>query len=155
MPSPCSAEIAMGSPRPSPYASSSPASAARPSALVGEDDDRLAMRAQPSGEFAVDRRHAGARIDDEEADIGIVDRRLGLRAHAVFEAAARRLVEARRVENAEPEIGEAGLAFAAVARDAGLIVDKRDLAADQPVEQRRFADIRPAENCDRGGHDQI
>ena len=38
--------------------------------------------------------------------------------------------------------------LAAVAGDARGIVDERDLAADQPVEKRRLADIGPADNGD-------
>ena len=78
--------------------------------------------------------------------------RFRLGAHAVLEAAARRGIEAGRVEQPEVQVGDAAFAFAAVARDARLVVDKRDLAADQPVEQRRFADIRPAKDGDRRGH---
>ena len=48
------------------------------------------------------------------------------------------------------EVAEAGLALAAVAGHAGQIVDQRQLPADQPVEQRRLADIRPADDGDRG-----
>ena len=44
------------------------------------------------------------------------------------------------------------LALAAVARDAGLVIDQRKLLPDQAVEQRRFADIGPADDGDREGH---
>ena len=53
--------------------------------LVGHQNDRLAAAAHALGEFAVGRRDAGPRVDDEEHDIGIIDRRLGLGAHARFE----------------------------------------------------------------------
>ena len=39
--------------------------------------------------------------------------------------------------------------FAPVARDARPIIDKRELFADQPIEQGRLADIRAADDRDR------
>ena len=48
----------------------------------------------------------------------------------------------------EFEIAKPAHAFAAVAGDAGLVIDQRELLPDQPVEQRRFADIGPADNHD-------
>ena len=52
----------------------------------------------------------------------------------------------------EVEIAEPRLALAAVARDARPIVDQRQPPADQPVEQRRLADIRPADDGDGEAH---
>ena len=43
----------------------------------------------------------------------------------------------------------AALALAAIAGDAGQVVDQRQLPPDQPVEQRRLADIGPADDGDR------
>src|ERR1700728_3650601 len=39
----------------------------------------------------------------------------------------------------------------AVAGDAGFVVHERELLTDQPVEQRRFADIGPADDSNREG----
>ena len=44
-------------------------------------------------------------------------------------------------------------ALAAVAGDAGKVVDQRQALADQAIEQRRFADVRPSDNGDREAHD--
>ena len=151
MPSPCSAEIATGSPRPRAKASSAPASPARPFRLVGDEHDRLADDAEELGEVRVERRHAGARVDHEEAEIGRADRRFGLRAHAAGEAVRRRFVEAGGIDGGEAQVAETRLALAAVAGDAGQIVDQRQPPADQPVEQRRLADIRPADDGDAEG----
>ena len=49
----------------------------------------------------------------------------------------------------EFEIAETPLALAAVAGDAGLVIDQRELLPDQPVEQRRFSDIGPADDGNR------
>ena len=121
-------------------------------ALVGDDDRGLARPAHQIGEGAVGRRRAGAGIDQEEDRIGLRDRRLGLRPHAAGEAFGRRLLEARGVDDGEGEIAEPRRALAAVARDAGLVVDQRQPPADQPVEQRRLADIRPADDGDGEAH---
>jgi hypothetical protein len=120
--------------------------------FVGEHQHWLAMAPELAGEFAIDRRHAGPRVDDEETDVGVGNRCFRLRAHAVLETAARCGIEACGVEKPESQIGEPALTFAAVARDARLVVDQRQLAAHQAVEERRFADIRPAEYRDFGGH---
>ena len=60
--------------------------------------------------------------------------------------------EAGGIDYFERQIAELSLAFAAVARHARFIVDQREAAADEPVEQRRFADIGPADNGDSEGH---
>ena len=44
----------------------------------------------------------------------------------------------------ERKIAEPRLPFAPVARDARPVVNQREPPADQPVEQGRLADIRPA-----------
>ena len=99
--------------------------------------------------MAVDRRHALARIDHEQRDVGLVERALGLRPHAAGKRLGRRLFEPGGVDQPEVEIGDMPLALAAVAGHPGQIVDQRQLAADEPVEQRRLADIRPADDRDR------
>src|SRR5438045_3138230 len=35
-----------------------------------------------------------------------------------------------------------------IARDARLIVDDRDVSADEPIKERRFSDVRPPDNGD-------
>jgi CO/xanthine dehydrogenase FAD-binding subunit len=72
-----------------------------------------------------------------------------------LETAARGIIEAGRVEQAEAQIGQMRLALAAVAGDAGLVVDQRQLTADQPIEQRRFADIRSAQDRDFRLHGDV
>ena len=116
--------------------------------LVGDEDDGLATAADPAGEFAVGRGYAGAGIEDEEHDIAVIHRHLGLRTHAGFEAVALDVVEAGRIEDAEAQVAKPRLAFAAVTGDAGLVIDEGDLAADEPVEQGRLADIRPPHDGD-------
>ena len=97
-------------------------------------------------------RHAGARVDHEEHEVGFLHRRLGRLAHAVGERFRRRLLKPRGVEQAETHVARIDLRLAPVARDAGQIVDERQPLAGQPVEERRLADIRPAGDGDGEGH---
>jgi len=77
---------------------------------------------------------------------------LGLRRHAVRQAVGRGLFEACRVDRRKGQIAEPRLAFAPIARDAGLVIDQRLPPADQPVEQGALADIRPADDRDGEVH---
>ena len=120
--------------------------------LVGEQEDRLVGAAQRLREMPVGAGHAGARVDHEQDRVAIGERRLGLRAHAAGQRGRIALLQPGGVDDGEGEIAELRLALAAVAGDAGLIVDQRELAADQPVEQRRLADVRAADDGDFGGH---
>ena len=120
--------------------------------LVGQQDHGLARPAHEVGEVPVVRGHADARVDDEQDRVGISQRLLGLRAHASGQGRRFGLLESGRVDDREAEVAEARLAFAAVARHAGLVVDQRELLADEPVEQRRLADVRPADDGHREVH---
>ena len=50
------------------------------------------------------------------------------------------------------QIAEPSLAFPAIARDARLVIDQRAARPDEPIEERRFADIGPADNGNGEGH---
>src|SRR6202008_547217 len=82
----------------------------------------------------------------------VAERALGLRPHAAAERFGRRLLEPGRIDQAKFEIGDAAFALAAVAGDAGRVVDQRQWPSGEPVEQRRFADIRPPDDRDRETH---
>ena len=120
--------------------------------LVGEDDDGLAGAARHLGERPVGRQDAGAGVDHEEHHVGLLDRRFGLGAHAAEERARIGLLEAGGVDDAEAQQPEPRLTLAPVAGDAGAVVDERQAPADETVEERRFADIRPSDDGDRGRH---
>ena len=106
-----------------------------------------------SANTPVVRHQAGARIDQEEHRVGLRDRRLGLRRPC-----GRRGSPAPR--SSRPAVSIAvksrspsrAVALAAVARHARQVVDQREPLADQPVEQRRLADIRPADDGDGEAH---
>src|SRR3546814_4115939 len=60
----------------------------------------------------------------------------------------------RGIDDAEIEPDQMRVPLAPIARHPRLIVDQRELLADEPVEQRRLADIGPADDRDSGkpGH---
>ena len=129
-----------------------PRFAGRAFALVGHQHDRLAGLARDIGKGVVGRNRTGARVDHEENRVGLFDGRLGLRAHPAGQAFGRRLFESGGVDHGELYVAEPALAFAAIARDAGPVVDQSQTPADQPVEQGRLADVGPADNGNREAH---
>ena len=80
-------------------------------------------------------------------------RRPGLRLHSCRKAFRRRLLKPGGIDHREGKIAEPPVAFPAVAGYPRLVVHQREPRADQPVEQRRLADIGPADNGDGEGHD--
>ena len=65
------------------------------------------------------------------------------------EDAGRQRIEAAGVDDAEARRPPLADAVAAIARDARLVLDERRLPADQAVEQRRLADVRPPDQRDQ------
>ena len=107
-------------------------------ALVRDHDHRLAGAAHDVGEGAIDGSQASAYID-----------------HTARQATRRGLVEPCGIDHGERKIAEARLPFAPVARDARPVIDERQPSADQPVEQGRLADIRPADDREGEAHDRL
>ena len=121
-------------------------------ALVGDDDDGLAGAPHHIGELPVDRRQAGTHIHQEQHRVGALDRGGGLLHHAADKSIRSAFVEARGVDHRKRKIAETPLPFAAVARHAGTVVDQREPHADEAIEQRRFADIRPPDDRESEAH---
>ena len=121
-------------------------------ALVGDQHHRLVGAAGEIGKGAIVRRQTGAGIDHEHQRVGERDRGFGLLLHPRGQRALGALVEASGVDDGEFEIAQTRLAFAAVAGDAGFVIDQRQLLPDQAIEQRRFSDIGPADNGNRERH---
>src|SRR5262249_23548364 len=102
----------------------------------------------------VGRRRPRAGVDKEQPRMGGRERGLGLLWQAAGQAFARSLCEPRRVDGGEGEIAETRAALAAIAGDPGKVVHQCKAFADQAIEQRRLADVRPSDNGDREAHDQ-
>ena len=129
-----------------------PGAAALALGLVGDDDHRLAGAPHQIGKGAVVRHRSGFRIEHEEHRVGLLDRQLGLRQHPAGEALGVGLFKPGGIDDGEVQIAEPGLTLAPVAGDAGQVVDQRQAPADQPVEQRGLADVRPPDDRDGEAH---
>jgi hypothetical protein len=73
-------------------------------ALVGDEQHRPLAAAQPVGEVLVERRHAGARIDQKKNQVGVLERPFGLPAHACRQAVVEDLLQASRIDRLERQI---------------------------------------------------
>ena len=121
-------------------------------ALVGDENHGLVGAAREVGKGAIVRRKPCARVDHKHQGVGEADRRFRLLLHSRGQRALGALVEASSIDDGEFEIAKTRLTFAAVARDTGFVIDERELLPDQPIEQRRFSDIGPADNGNRERH---
>ena len=118
--------------------------------LVDREEHRLAGRAQLLREIAIDRRDAGAAVDDEHQRVRFVDRAHRLAVDAGADHLGRGLgIETAGIDEPERRAEVVGLAVAAIAGEVRRVVDERGAAADEPVEQRRLADVRPADDRDQ------
>ena len=152
MPSPCSAESATGSPRPSSQASISPASAARPSALLATRITCAArLRSSSAKRPSSGVTPARASIMNRQTSASSIARSVSA-PHPARQAGVGRLLETGGVETVKRSGPSRAVALAPVARHAGLVVDQRQPPADEPVEQRRLADVGPADDGDGEGH---
>jgi hypothetical protein len=121
-------------------------------ALVRDQDGGLAGFADDVGKNAVGARRSTARIDQKEHGVRLLYCRRGLRLHPRRKAFPLGIFEAGGVDDLEREIAEPRVTLAAVAGHTRLIIDQRQAAPDEPVEQRRFSDIRAAGDGDGKRH---
>ena len=96
----------------------------------------------------IGRRHASARIDNKKDRVSRLDGGLGLRAHTPRERGDIALFKSSGVDDREREIGKMRFALTTIARHAGTVIYEGEFLAHQPVEQRRFADVGPADDGD-------
>ena len=152
MPSPCSAEIGIGSPRPRrrprarrPRRPCPPPCwrPARPAcrACAASSAKCASSGVTPARASITKRLRSAARIGRSRS------------ARACGRRGCRGAASSRPAVSidGETQVAELRLALAAVAGDARRVVDQRQPPADQPVEQRRLADIRPADDGDTEG----
>ena len=112
--------------------------------FVGDQHHRLAGAPHDIGEGLVVRQQPVSWASTmNRNEVCIADRDLGLRPHASPKLGCRECVlEARSIDHLEVEVVEARRVHATVAGDAGCVVDQRQLAADQAIEQGRLAGHR-------------
>ena len=87
-------------------------------------------------------------VDDEQHEIGYRDGLLGLFAHAIGNRSLPRFLETGGVDQADFGIEQICDAFAPVARQTRQVGDERRARAGQPIEKRRFADVRTTDDRD-------
>ena len=105
--------------------------------------------AQRDGELLVAGRDPVARVDDEEDEVGLLDRRARLLRDLGAERVGGEVVDAARVDQQEVLAVPVGEQLLAVARHAGRLVHDGLPRLGQPVDQRRLADVREADDRDR------
>src|SRR3989449_11745419 len=84
------------------------------------------------------------------SQVRLLDGSENLTAHALDQGLLRGGVEPARVDHRRLPALEAHLAIEPVAGDAGDVAHERPAPADQPVEERRLADVRPTDDRDAG-----
>jgi len=118
--------------------------------LVRAQHDGLPGLAQQPDDGLVGVRRADLGVHDEDDGVGRLDRVLGLRGHRRVDAEDV-LLPAAGVDDLETPPGPLGLIGDAVAGHPRLVLDDGLAAADDPVDERRLADVRPP---DHGQHRQ-
>src|SRR5690606_11178767 len=115
--------------------------------LVERDHDRLLGVAELARELAVAVRDADDRVEHEQRDVRLGEALPRGLHHALAEQVAR-LVQPRRVDEQELHARSRLDAEVPVARRVRLRRDDRALGPEDRVEQRRLADVRPADERD-------
>ena len=117
--------------------------------LVGGQDDRLAGLAQDLDDRLVDVGDPDGRVDDEQHRVGERDRDLGLAGDPLGEPAGVR-VPAAGVDDGEGPAVPERVVGDPVPGHAGHVLDDGLPASDDPVDQRRLADVGPADDGEHG-----
>ena len=94
----------------------------------------------------------GLRVDDEEDEVGLLDGRARLLGDRARHRRLIRDVDAAGVDQQEALAVPVADELLAVARDARRLVHDRAARAGEPVDERRLADVREAD--DRDGADE-
>ncbi len=116
--------------------------------LVGHEQHRPACPPEDVGELGVARRQPRARVDDEEHEVGLLDRRPRLRHRAARDRRVVGDVDATGVDEQEALASPFAQELLAITGHAGRLVDNRCPAHRQPVDERRLADVRVADDGD-------
>ena len=122
-----------------------------PLGLVEDERDRLSGAAQLARHELILRREPGARVGEQQQPIGLGDRTLGLGAHLRLDA-ARVLDEPAGVDDDAGNRTHPAEAVLPVARESGHVRHDGVARSGEHVEERRLADVRPADEGDHGQH---
>ena len=127
--------------------------AARVVDLVREHEHRLLRARSVSASSSSPGRDPVPGVDDEEDEVGLLDRGARLLRDRGAERVGREVVDAARVDQQEVLAVPVGDQLLAVARHTGRLVDDGLPRLGQPVDQRRLAHVREAD--DRDGADDL
>ncbi len=116
--------------------------------LVGDDDHGLVGAAQDVGDFLVARGDAGARVHDEEHEVGLGDGQAGLLGDPLRERRRVGDVDPARVHEDEALARPLADDLLAVARYAGRLENDGLARGRQAVDERRLADVGKADDRD-------
>ena len=119
--------------------------------LVDHEHDRRFRFAQDAREFLIDRRETVLRIDDEENEVALAHGGIGRGAHLRGQFRLARAADSAGIPDHERPRAAHCRGRQPIARDARLIMHNRDVAPGEPIEKRRFADIRTADDGDVAG----
>src|SRR6185369_15155836 len=119
-------------------------------AFVGDVDRFEAALVDELDGVAVERAQAGARIEQHDQHVACGNRAHRVLVHAVRERNLGLAAESAGIDEIDRRAVPVELLDDRITRDAGLVERDRAAAAEQAVEQRRLADVRPAD--DRNAH---
>ena len=117
-------------------------------ALVHRHEDRRLRAPEQLGRLLVRWGQARDRLDHEHDHVRLGDRDPRLVLDACLDRVARVDLEAAGVHEHEPPAVPVALAVQPITGRAGSVLDDRRALADDAVEQRAFADVRPPDDGD-------
>jgi len=121
--------------------------------LVHHEKDSLVRHPQHTGDLLIGGRQTVAAVHDKKDEIRFLDRQLGLFAHLDEDLHDRCRFEAARVDQRKRTIVPFAVRIVAVPCGARFIDDDGLAPARKAVEQRGFADVGSADDCDDGFHE--
>ena len=120
--------------------------------LVGCQHHRQAGAPEDAGQVMVEWADAGPGVDEHQDHLRCRHGAFGLGLDPAGERVGGGALEAGGIDGRECEVAQLHRGLAAVAGDAGRIVDDRQRPAGQAIEQRRLADVGTADDDHRQGH---
>ena len=117
--------------------------------LVRQHEDRLVRLAQDLGHLLVARRHAGARVDDEEHEIRLPHRLARLLRDRARQRRRVGDVHSARVDEHEALARPLADELLSVTRHPRHLVHDGGARLGQPVDERRLADVGEADDRHR------
>ena len=123
-----------------------------PFSLVDREPGRFAAAPRELCREVVPRCEPGAAVDQHDQPIGFGNGALGLLHHQALDRVGV-LDQPARVDHDAGHLCAPRVAVLPIARQAREIRDQRIARAGERIEQGRFADVRPTDQCDHGQHE--